>query len=47
MRKCWRSYKILYSEGANVCAQSGWTLATPWTVACQAPLTMGFPKQEH
>ena len=20
---------------------------TPWTVACQAPLSMGFPKQEH
>ena len=23
------------------------TLATPWTVACQAPLSMGFPRQEH
>ena len=21
-------------------------LATPWTVACQAPLSMGFPRQE-
>ena len=21
--------------------------ATPWTVACQAPLSMGFSKQEH
>ena len=20
---------------------------TPWTVACQAPLTMGFPRQEY
>ena len=20
---------------------------TPWTVACQAPLSMGFPRQEH
>ena len=20
--------------------------ATPWTVACQAPLSMGFPRQE-
>ena len=20
---------------------------TPWTVACQAPLSMGFPKQEY
>ena len=22
-------------------------LATPWTVACQAPLSMGFPRQEY
>ena len=22
-------------------------LATPWTVACQAPLSMGFPTQEY
>ena len=23
------------------------TSATPWTVACQAPLSMGFPRQEY
>ena len=23
------------------------SLATPWNVACQAPLFMGFPRQEH
>ena len=23
------------------------TLATPWTVACKAPLSMRFPRQEH
>ena len=23
------------------------TLVTLWTVACQAPLTMGFPKEEY
>ena len=23
------------------------TLMTPWTVAHQAPLSMGFPRQEH
>ena len=23
------------------------TLATPWTVACQAPLSMGFSRQEY
>ena len=21
--------------------------ATPWTVACQAPLSMGFPRQKY
>ena len=20
---------------------------TPWTIACQAPLSVGFPRQEH
>ena len=24
-----------------------WLLATPWTVACQAPLSMGFPRQHY
>ena len=24
-----------------------WLFATPWTVACKAPLPMGFPRQEH
>ena len=23
------------------------SLVVPWTVACQAPLSMGFPRQEH
>ena len=23
------------------------TLETPWTVACQAPLSMGFSRQEY
>ena len=23
------------------------TLVTPWTVACQAPLSMEFPRQEY
>ena len=26
-------------------AKSCWTLATPRTVGCQAPLSMGFPRQ--
>ena len=28
-------------------AKSYPTLATPWTVAYQAPLSMGFPRQEY
>ena len=24
-----------------------WLFATPWTVACQVPLSMGFPRQEY
>ena len=28
---------------ANLCP----TLATPWTVACQAYLSMGFSRQEY
>ena len=24
-----------------------WLFATPWTVACQAPLSMEFPRQEY
>ena len=23
------------------------SFVTPWTVACQAPLSMGFPRQEY
>ena len=28
-------------------AKSCLTLATPWTVACQAPLSVGFSRQEY
>ena len=28
-------------------AKSCLTLVTPWTVACQAPLSMGFPRQDY
>ena len=34
-------------EGGSLVAQSCPTLATPWTVACQAPLSVGFPRQEY
>ena len=28
-------------------AKSGLAVATPWTAAHQAPLSMGFPRQEY
>ena len=33
--------------GVALVAKLCWTLATPWTVAGQAPLSMGFPRQEY
>ena len=30
-----------------IVAQSRLILATPWTVTCQAPLSVGFPSQEY
>ena len=30
-----------------VCAQSCPFFVTPWTIACQIPLSMGFSKQEY
>ena len=38
-------YNISY--GGGLVAKSCLTLATPWTVACQAPLSMGFSRQEY
>ena len=37
----------IYLGGGGLVAQSCPTLATPWTVACQAPLSMGFSRQEY
>ena len=36
----------VYSGGGLV-TQSCLTLATPWIVAHQAPVSMGFPRQEY
>ena len=33
--------------GGGLDAKSCLTLATPWTVACQAPMSMGFSRQEY
>ena len=39
--------QILYPCGGGLVAKSYPTLATPWTVAHQAPLSMGFSRQGH
>ena len=34
-------------NGGGLFAKSCLTLATPWTVACQVPLSMGFSGQDN
>ena len=37
----------LWDTGVGLVVKSCLTLATPWTVACQAPLPMGFSRHEY
>ena len=39
--------KLNVTQGGGVVTKSCPTLVTPWTVACQAPLPMGFSRQEY
>ena len=41
-----KSYKVTYESESEV-AQSCPTLCNPWTVAHQAPSSMGFSRQEY
>ena len=41
-----KRYNSFLGGGGGLIAKSCLTLATPWTVACQAPLSMGFPRHE-
>ena len=41
------STQALGKDGGGLVAKLCLTLATPWTVAPQAPLSMGFPRQEY
>ena len=36
-----------FIKSCSLVTKSCPTLAAPWTVARQAPLSMGFPRQEH
>ena len=39
---------ILYTGGGGgIVTKSCQTLASPWAVACQAPLSVGFSRQEY
>ena len=38
---------ILLKPGVGLVAKSSLTFATPWTEACQAPLSMGFSRQKY
>ena len=39
---------LMPSELLRACVLSHvWLFATPWTVACQTPLSMGFSRQEY
>ena len=37
----------MYGGGGGLVTKSCPILVTPWTVACQAPLSMGFSRQEY
>ena len=39
--------EFLKSYDGGLVARLCSTLVTPWTIACQAPLSMGFPRQEY
>ena len=54
-----RIFIITVSKSTNICNKyiyqilvvqlisHVWLFATPWSEACQAPLSMGFPRQEY
>ncbi|CAI9153925.1 unnamed protein product [Rangifer tarandus platyrhynchus] len=39
--------QVPFGGGGGLVAKSCPTLATPWNVACQIPLSMGFSRQEY
>ena len=42
-----QSFLYLIVPGGGLVAKLCLTHVTPWTVACQAPLFMGFPRQKY
>ena len=41
------AYIYVYRESDGLVAKSHRTVMTPWTIAPQAPLSMGFPREEY
>ena len=41
------NYIYVYTHTHICCFSRVWLLATPWTAACQAPLSTGFSRQEY
>ena len=39
--------KVMTNLGGGLVTQSCLTPVTPWTIACQAPLSTGFSRQEY
>ena len=46
-KKCQDGGDIFMVLVGDLVAKLCLTLMTPWTVACQTPLSMGFPRQEY
>jgi len=47
MSRIWKNMLQLVFSGSGLVTKSSPTLGTQWTVACQAPLSMGFSEQEY
>ena len=41
------TFEVMIVVSSSYVVKSCLTFATPWTVACQAPLSMGFFRQEY
>ena len=47
MNFCIRDHGLPFASGSgDLVIKSCTTFETPWTVACQAPLSMGFSRQD-
>ena len=40
-------YRYMLNGGGGLVPKLCLSLETPWTLACQASLSMGFPRQEY